>query len=193
MPVDDTKTGSSQCSRHVRAAGVKCVRYRVILPHLTKRRIDIARVISTHKVDLAVEIARSHEGTYVGHGRSGTPGVSSDIVDARSINYQGEGDLFTAEDEDLVHVGRIHRRSLGVVQIRHNSKRCPSIRHGVKTREVVDVIADRERITAALIPDGAIAIHEPAVVIYRYRSCLRPRPRRASSWCAAGCSGRRRS
>src|SRR5207249_6480180 len=157
---------------------------RVVLPSLEERRGDVTGAVAPHQVDFAIEIARGHKGAQIRHRRPRTPGVGSNVVDARSINHRSEGDLLATEDEELVHIRRIYPGSLGVVEIGDGGKRCPSVGDWIEPAELSDIIADREGVTATFIGKGAIAIHEPAVVIYRYRRRLRPRPRCASSGCA---------
>ena len=185
MPVDDAKARSSQRDRHARPRCVPGISDRVIHPYLAKRRIDIASVISTDKVDLAVVIARTHEGADIRHWRSGTPRICGNVIDARSIHHRGCTDLLTTEDEELVDIRRIHGGSRAVVQIRDGGKRRPRVGDWVEPAELVDIISNGEGVTAAFIRDGAIAVDEPAVVINPYWSGLRPRPRTASR-CAGG-------
>ena len=180
VPIDHTKTGPSQRGRHTCTRCIPSVSHRVILPHLTERRIDTATVISTHQVDLAGEIARSHEGAYVRHRRPRAPRVCGNVIDARGIHHRGKGILFTTKDEELVDIRRIHGRSLAIIQIGHRSKRRPRIGNRIELAELVDIISDREGVTATLIGKGAIAVHESAVVINPHWSGLRPRPRTAS-------------
>ena len=53
---------------HACAAGVEGVGHWVVLPHLAKRRVHITGGITTYQVDLAVEVARTHEGSNVSKG-----------------------------------------------------------------------------------------------------------------------------
>ena len=48
---------------------------------------------------------------------------------------------------------------------------------GLKLPKLIDVASSREGVTASLIGNGAIAVHEAPVMINRYRRCLRPRTR----------------
>src|SRR4029077_6799208 len=146
------------------------------LPYLPKGWIYVAGAISTYQVDLPVEIARTHEGAYVRHRRSGTPRVGRYVVDARGIDHRPGGRIVPTEDEELVDVGRIHRRSLSVEQIGHWRQRRPSVGSRVKLPKLVDGATGREGVTASLIRNGAIAVHEPSVMVNPYRRRLCPRP-----------------
>ena len=127
VPVDNPKARASQCSRHARPRCIEGVGHRIILPYLAKGRIDISCVISTDQVDLAVEIARSHEGAHIRHRCPSAPRVCGNVIDARGIHHRSQGELFTAEDEELVHIRRIHPGSLAVIQIGHRRKRRPRV------------------------------------------------------------------
>ena len=109
MTVDHARACTAEARRR-RYAGLsgEGVGDRVILPRLEERRADVTRGITTHQVDLPVKVTRCHEGAHIRHRRPGAPDVGGDVVDPGGINHVGEGDLLTAEDEELVHIGRIH-------------------------------------------------------------------------------------
>ena len=182
VSVDDAEARSSQRGRHAGAASIPRIRNRIILPHLPKGGIHVASAISTYQVDLPVEVSRTHEGSYIRHRRSSAPGIGGDIVDAGGIDDRAGGGIVATEDEELVDVGRIHARGLGVGQIWHRGERCPSVSDRVKLPELVDGATGREGVTTSLIGKGAIAVDEAAVMIYGYRRCLRPGPGTASWW-----------
>ena len=114
---------------------------------------------------------------HVRHGRPDAPRVARTVVDARGIHHCRGGHIFTAEHEELVHVRRIHARGSGVVQIGHRRKRRPSVGDRIEATELIDVIADREGVTAALIGESGIAVNEPAIVINPHWRGRLPRPR----------------
>ena len=59
---------------------------------------------------LAVEIARSHEGANVRHGRSRTPGVGGNVINTGGINYDRRAKLNATEDEDFSRWAQTRRR-----------------------------------------------------------------------------------
>ena len=156
--------------------GIPRVGHRVVLPYLAKGRIYVTGGISTYQIDLSVEIARSHEGAYVRHRRSGTPCVGGDVVDAGGIDHGGGGRSSPPKTKSLLTLGAYTAEASALFRSGTGARGVQVLVDRVERPELDDVVTGREGVTAALIGKGAIAVHEPAVVVYRHRRSLCPRP-----------------
>jgi hypothetical protein len=108
MPVNDAIAGPTDRSRHVSSASVPGIGYRVILPNRVSLASRVCIGVASRHVYLSIVIAGGHLMARPGHGGSGTPTISSNVIDARSVVYRSSVSVHPTKHEELVHIRCVH-------------------------------------------------------------------------------------